>query len=89
MSHVPYASTAPITLGAGNPLFDLSESLRARSAEKRARKSLKRLMDHEDYVLNDMNIARVDLDWVLSLPLSIDANTELARLSEERRKKRF
>lgn len=89
MTHVPCAQAPVIARGAGNPLFDLSVSLTQRINEVRARKSLKRLLDHEDYVLDDMNISRGDLDWVLTLPLTINAQAELGRLSEERRKKRF
>jgi hypothetical protein len=89
MTHATCTPTTSFTTSAGNPLFDLSVSLRQRTAQLRKRKSLRRLLDHEDYVLDDMNIARGDLDWVLSLPLSVDASAELNRLSEERRKKRF
>ena len=89
MAYATCTPATPIQNGAGNPLFDLSVSLRQRTQQLRARKSLKRLLDHEDYVLDDMNIARGDLDWVLSLPLTVDATAELSRLSEERRKKRF
>lgn len=87
MTHVPYAPTH--TVGAGNPLFHLSVRLKQLKEELRARKSLKRLRDLEDYALDDMKIARVDLDWVLTLPLSVSAGDELSRLSEERRKKLF
>lgn len=88
MTYVPYAKT-PVAIGAGNPLFELSVSVRQVMEERRNRKSLKRLLALEDYALDDMNIARVDLDWVLSMPLSVNAGAELSRLSEERRKKQF
>lgn len=88
MTHIPY-STSPAAVGAGNPLFDLSVSLRQIMEERRKRKSLQRLLDLEDYALDDMNVERVDVEWVLTLPLSIDAGAELARLAEERRKKLF
>ncbi|NNE89818.1 MAG: hypothetical protein HKN27_17255 [Silicimonas sp.] len=85
-----YAPCAPVAArGAGNPLYDLSTSLTARVNEHRNRRSLKRLLEHEEYVLDDMGFARVDIDWVLSLPLTIDAAAELARLTEERRKARM
>ena len=86
MAHLP---CAPTVSGAGNPLYDLSISLRARTQERLKRRSLKRLLDHEDYALNDMGMSRGDLDWVLSLPLSIDAGAELNRLSKERHKNRL
>lgn len=89
MTYVTYGSATPDTVGAGNPLFDLSVSLRRRAHQWQIRKSLRRLLDHEDYVLDDMNVERGDLDWVLSLPLSVDATVELARLSEERRRRLF
>ena len=84
-----HATTAPFDRGAGNPLYDLSTSLRARKDELLKRRSLKRLLDHEDYALNDMGMTRGDLDWVLALPLSVDASAELGRLSAERHKNRL
>lgn len=86
MTHVP---CAPMARGAGNPLYDLSIALGARMDELRKRRSLKRLLDHEDYALNDMGLSRHDIDWVLSLPLSVDAAVELKRLSDERHKYRL
>lgn len=88
MSDAPCMST-PTTTGAGNPLYDLSVSLAERVHELRKRRSLKKLLDHEEYVLDDMGLARVDIDWVLSLPLTVNANAELQRLSKERRKARL
>lgn len=87
MSYVPYA---PAARSVGNPLFDLSTRLgRAVITELRARRSLRKLLDHESYILDDMGLARVDIDWVLTLPLSVDAKAELQRLSNERRKARL
>ncbi|MEO9823352.1 MAG: hypothetical protein ABJF50_02920 [Paracoccaceae bacterium] len=86
MTHVPLA---PVIRGAGNPLYELSITLGARIEQLRKRRSLKRLLDYEDYALNDMGMLRQDLDWVLSLPLSIDATVELKRLSDERHKHRL
>lgn len=86
MSHVSYA---PVARSAGNPLFDLATALGQRTREVQARRSLKKLFDHEDYMLEDMGVARTDLDWVLSLPLSVDAKAELQRLGEMRHKARI
>ncbi len=86
MTHV---SSTPIAIGAGNPLFDLSKSLGKRIEQLRERRTLKKLLDHPDYALDDMGMARRDIDWVLSLPLSVDATAELKRLKDQRHKTRL
>lgn len=76
----------PVARGAGNPLYDLSTNLTSRISQLRSRRSLKRMLDLEDYMLEDMGVLRGEIDWVLSLPLTVDAGAELRRLSEQRRK---
>ena len=81
-----HATFTPTARGAGNPLYDLSTNLAARVSQLRHRRTLRRMLDLENYALEDMGVIRGEIDWVLSLPLSIDAGTELRRLSKERRK---
>lgn len=83
MTHATYT---PIARGAGNPLYELSNNLTARVSQIRHRRTLRRMLDLEDYALDDMGVIRGEIDWVLSLPLSIDAGAELRRLSRQRRK---
>jgi uncharacterized protein YjiS (DUF1127 family) len=77
---------APVGASVGNPLFELSATLASRRAELRRRRALRQLLDHETYVLDDMGLQRVDIDWVLTLPLNEDARAELQRLTDLRRK---
>lgn len=86
MTHV---SSTPIAIGAGNPLFDLSISLGQRVERLRKRRLLKKLLDYPDYALNDMGMTRGDIDWVLTLPHTVDATAELKRLKDWRHKTRL
>lgn len=84
-----HATFTPVSRGAGNPLYDLSTNLTERVSQLRRRRSLKRMLDTEDYMLDDIGVLRGEIDWVLSLPLTVDAGAELRRLSEQRRKTRI
>jgi uncharacterized protein YjiS (DUF1127 family) len=50
-----------------------------------ARRSVRRLADYEDHVLNDMGIERADLEWATRLPIWRNATQELEERGLRRR----
>lgn len=71
---------------AGHALFAYADTLRDSILRRFNRRKLSRAMDLDDHMLNDIGVTRGDLERVLSLPNSVDAGTELHRLSLERRR---
>ncbi len=71
----------------GHPIHDLSNRLVARLRQIRRRKKMERLLDLDDQMLDDIGVSRGDLDVALRMPLSVDAATELRRMSLERRRR--
>lgn len=53
------------------------------------RRRLRKLHDLDDAMLHDIGVTRSELHKVSSLPLSVDAATELQRISLARRRKEF
>ena len=53
------------------------------------RRRFKSLLDLDDRMLDDMGVHRHEVDYVSRLPLSVDAATELRRISLERRSQRM
>jgi uncharacterized protein YjiS (DUF1127 family) len=49
-----------------------------------AKKNLRRLEQLDDYLLNDIGLARGDIRHALKLPYDIDPIEEMARLREQR-----
>ena len=72
---------------AGHPIHDLSHKLFARVRQMRRRRRMTRLKDLDDQMLDDIGVTRGELDLALRAPLSVDAATELRRMSLERRRR--
>lgn len=72
----------------GHPLRHLADSLTAHLARKRDRRAFKQMLNLDDQVLNDMGVTRHEVEYASRLPLSVDAATELRRISLERRRRR-
>lgn len=73
----------------GHPLFDLADRLSERLRQATRRKGLKRLLDLDDHMLEDIGVLRHEVEHAVGLPLSINAATELRRISLERRRRRM
>lgn len=71
----------PARATSGNPLAHLSRSLDARIAEIRGRRGMRKMLTLDDQQLDDLGITRADIQSVTNAPLSVDAATELHRLS--------
>lgn len=71
---------------AGHPIHDLSASLIERIRHIRRRRGLKRLLDLDDHMLDDLGVTRGEVQIATGLPLSADAATELRRMSLQRRR---
>ena len=74
---------------AGFAIDTLARSLEARRREKARRRGLKRLLDLDDQMLDDIGVMRWEVSEAVSLPLSADAATELRRMSLSRRRSRM
>ena len=70
----------------GHPIHALASRLGDRLSQIRRRKGLKRLLDKDDNILADIGVTRGEIQIATSMPLSVDAATELRRLSLERRR---
>ena len=73
----------------GHPLFALADSLTARVRQYRRRRGMKRLLDLDAATLDDIGVTRGEIDIALRQPLSVDAATELRRMSLERRRRKM
>ncbi|MEQ9042088.1 MAG: DUF1127 domain-containing protein [Silicimonas sp.] len=73
----------------GHPLFDLANRVSERLLKARRRKGFNRLLDLDDHILDDIGVLRHEVEHASRLPLSVDAATELRRMSLERRRKRM
>ena len=81
-----HSAFGPATSGAGHPLFDLAARLGERAVQARRRKGFRRLLDLDDHMLDDIGVQRHEVVHAANLPLSVDAATELRRISLERRR---
>ena len=71
----------------GHPIHDLSNRLIDRLQQMRVRRRMTRLLDLDDQLLDDIGVTRGEVDIALRTPLSVDAATELRRMSLERRRR--
>lgn len=71
----------------GHPIADLAGSLTGRIRALRHRRSIKKLLDLDDTILDDIGVTRGEIQIASTLPLSVDAGTELHRMSLERRRR--
>lgn len=75
--------TRPVS---GHPIHDLSSRLVDRIRQMRRRRGLKRLLDLDDHMLDDIGVTRGEVQIATGMPLSTDAATELRRMSLQRRR---
>lgn len=73
----------------GHPIHVLSERLFDRLRQIRRRRGFTRLLDLDDHMLKDIGVTRGEVEIAIRLPLSVDAATELRRMSLERRRGRM
>lgn len=71
------------------PLLTLGRGISQRMAALQKRRNFKSLLDLDDRMLSDMGVHRYEVDYASRLPLSVDAATELRRISLERRKRKM
>lgn len=71
----------------GHPIHTLADRLLDRTRQRRRRRGFKRLLDLDDHMLDDLGVLRHEVEEASRLPLSLDAATELRRVSLERRRK--
>ena len=71
----------------GHPINDWSDRLFSRLRQKRRRRGIRRLLDLDDNILKDIGVTRGEIEFATELPLSVDAATELRRISLERRRR--
>ena len=72
--------------GFGHPIQALADGLTKRAKQFHQRRGFKRLLDLDDVLLDDMGVTRGEVEIASKKPLSVDAATELMRMSLERRK---
>lgn len=84
MTHTDFGRTHD-----GHPIKTLSEALIDRLLNLRRRRNFKRLHDLDDHMLKDIGVTRGEVEIASQLPLSVDAATELRRMSLERRRRRM
>lgn len=72
----------------GHPLLHLADRLTARLSQIRCRKQFNRMLALDDHELHDIGVTRNEVEYASRLPLSVDAATELRRISLENRRRR-
>ena len=70
-----------------HPIHDLANRFAGRLRQIRRRKGFNRLLDLDDHLLDDIGVHRHEVEYAANLPISVDAATELRRISLERRRK--
>jgi uncharacterized protein YjiS (DUF1127 family) len=73
----------------GHPIHTLSGQLIERIAQIRRRRKFHRLHDLDDHMLHDIGVTRGEVEIAGNLPISVDAATELRRMSLERRRQKM
>lgn len=81
MTHIEYDRA----LG-GHPIHALSNSLLARLRQLGRRRKMKRLLDLDAHMLKDIGVTHAEVEIAVNMPLSVDAATELRRMSLERKR---
>ncbi len=77
------------TMSGGHPIADLARRLESSIRQRRRRRGFRKLLDLEDHMLDDIGVTRSEVMIAAHLPLSVDAATELRRMSLERRRNRM
>ena len=70
----------------GHPIHDLAARLADRARQMRRRRGFTRLLDLDDHMLKDIGVTCGEVEIAAAKPLSINAATELRRMSLERRR---
>ena len=70
----------------GFAINNLADALAERIARIARRRKFKTLYDLDDHMLEDIGVTRAEVDYAARLPLSVDAATELRRVSLARRR---
>ncbi len=73
----------------GHPIQSLSNALVDRIRAIRRRRGFNRLNNLDDHMLDDIGVTRGEVQYASALPLSVDAATELRRVSLERRRRKM
>ena len=81
----PYIDTD--TIASGHPIHHLANTLVNRLRQMRRRRGFTRLLDLDDHMLKDIGVTRGEVELAVQLPKSVDAATELRRMSLERRRR--
>lgn len=68
----------------GHPIHELGNRLADRIRRRRRRRGFKRLLDLDDHMLRDIGVTHAEVQIAAGLPVSVDAATELRRMSLER-----
>lgn len=84
MTHTDFGRTHD-----GHPIQTLCSSLIERIKRMRRRRGFNRLLDLDDHMLDDIGVNRAEVAQASAMPLSVDAATELRRISLERRRRRM
>lgn len=79
--------SAPSVHQPRRPLEDLATSLADRIRRIRRRRKFKNLLDLDDHMLKDVGVTRSEVELAANMPLSVNAATELRRMSLERKRR--
>ena len=82
MTHTDFGRTHD-----GHPIQTLSGQLIEYVQRRRRRRGFNRLLDLDDQMLDDIGVTRAEVQMAANMPLSVDAATELRRMSLERRRR--
>lgn len=82
MTHTDFGRTHT-----GHPIHTLTGQLIERLGQIRRRRQFHRLHDLDDHMLKDIGVTRGEVEIAGRMPLSVDAATELRRMSIERRRR--
>jgi|GEM_PF-2239468 len=70
----------------GHAIHRLADALASRLQSRRRRRGFNKLLDLDAHALEDIGVTRSEVEIAANLPLSVDAATELRRMSLTRRK---
>ena len=71
----------PSRTASGNALAHLGTALDKRIREARARRQMRKMLNLDDHMLRDLGLTRGDIRTATRMPMSVDAATELHRIS--------
>ena len=68
-----------------SPFSVLADRIRLLVRHWRARRAVARLAEFDDYMLSDIGVSRLDVEWAAGLPLTINAALTLEERARHRR----